>query len=410
MRSCVFSTQTLYLKRPILLCMQQTHTNTLPQLPPYLLLDAWRGSAALWVVMVHSCLAYIANRDPEAIQNPLFSVSVWGQLGVVMFFVISGYCISGAAYSCISSGKSCGRYALDRIRRIYPPYLAACIVAIAVSILTSILQHWHLLSPSSSFQSLPFQDIHFWLTNLTLTHLPMGSSVLLAVSWSLCYEVAFYAIVGAFLLLSTALGTENPLYRSRFLVHACIITTIISLVWLSFSPQTCPFPLNLWYQFGFGALLFAIVSGGGWRLCHSLKMSATICIILGIYYACYGASSEGVIGHPSPRIQAFVCLLFFLTLLLLQPFNHKLSQWKLLAPLTWLGTFSYSIYLIHLIIIPFPDVGLRRMGFDGPLYILTYLAQVLVSISAGWLFFILVERRFISKRQEKRMGMIGSIR
>jgi peptidoglycan/LPS O-acetylase OafA/YrhL len=64
----------------------------------------------------------------------------------------------------------------------------------------------------------------------------------------------------------------------------------------------------------------------------------------------------------------------------------------------WLGTFSYSMYLIHMVVIPFPDAGLRKLGFEGPLYIITYLVQLLTAVSAGWFFFALVERRFISKR------------
>jgi peptidoglycan/LPS O-acetylase OafA/YrhL len=34
---------------------------------------------------------------------------------------------------------------------------------------------------------------------------------------------------------------------------------------------------------------------------------------------------------------------------------------------------------------------------------LTYLAQLVTAIGIGWLFFVLVERRFISRLQQKRI-------
>ena len=72
-----------------------TSRKSLPKISSYSFLDAWRGFAAMGVVMVHSCLPYIVNHEPEAIKNPLFQMSVWGNLGVVMFFVISRYTAPG---------------------------------------------------------------------------------------------------------------------------------------------------------------------------------------------------------------------------------------------------------------------------------------------------------------------------
>jgi len=144
------------------------------------------------------------------------------------------------------------------------------------------LQHWHILPnyPGVPPKSLPFKDISFWLTNLTLTHIPAREPGLLIVSWSLCYEAVFYLIIGAFLLLSKMVSPSNPLRRSRVLTCAHVATTLMSLTWLLVSPETCPFPFDLWYQFGFGALLFAIISNKGWRSYYLVRMSAATSIIL----------------------------------------------------------------------------------------------------------------------------------
>ena len=43
-------------------------------------------------------------------------------LGVPMFFVISGYCIAASAEATIDRGESAGSFLAPRVWRIYPPY------------------------------------------------------------------------------------------------------------------------------------------------------------------------------------------------------------------------------------------------------------------------------------------------
>jgi peptidoglycan/LPS O-acetylase OafA/YrhL len=56
---------------------------------PFKSLDVLRGLAALWVVMCHSADHYVGGTPWE--KWPLYSFSLRGQLGVVLFFLISGF-------------------------------------------------------------------------------------------------------------------------------------------------------------------------------------------------------------------------------------------------------------------------------------------------------------------------------
>src|SRR5690242_5129853 len=70
----------------------------------YELLDLWRGVACLLVVLYHSTMIF---RDKAQLENT--SSQTWGEqvlawmhygnVGVPMFFVISGYCIAATACS-----------------------------------------------------------------------------------------------------------------------------------------------------------------------------------------------------------------------------------------------------------------------------------------------------------------------
>lgn len=372
------------------------------RVPAFRSLDALRGIAALWVVLDHSCVPFLATADSRYYRWPIYAVSVRGQLGVVLFFIISGYCIASASYSGLISGKSVGRWSFERIRRIYPPYLGACVVAVAVTRLLVIAQKIHVV-PVIHHQQLFPSDVRFWLANVFLVQTEFHQPLLNITFWSLCYEVAFYLIVAIFLAVAQR-------YRSpRILCSGIGVATLFSLLWLLISPGNCPFPVDRWYQFGIGGLLFFALEvkssqflGFSERI-HKIALSfALISIPVTILFAIYRRTGGEDIGHPSSRAQAAFCLFCLAFLPLLHRFDDHLGKSSMLRPLFWLGSFSYSLYLIHPSILGFIDFPMRHFGATGDLYLFTFIAEVTIAILAGRIYFWIVERHFISSRQRNR--------
>lgn len=148
--------------------------------PPYRMLDAWRGVAALWVVLLHVRL--------ETTPAPLYLFSAGGHLGVPMFFVISGYCIASAATRSLNSPRPVRHFLTARVRRIYPPYFLASLVAIALSLLLTVMIQHHVVRSSQIVDlDLFHQGWRFYLGALTLTQLPLHTPYVIRVFWSLCY-------------------------------------------------------------------------------------------------------------------------------------------------------------------------------------------------------------------------------
>src|SRR6516165_7858972 len=93
----------------------------------YRSLDLWRGVACLLVVVYHA--TYIqcgiatepSGGATSSVVQWLIGLTHWMDVGVPMFFVISGYCIAAAADGLRHSSRSVGNYFVRRIRRIYPP-------------------------------------------------------------------------------------------------------------------------------------------------------------------------------------------------------------------------------------------------------------------------------------------------
>jgi peptidoglycan/LPS O-acetylase OafA/YrhL len=108
-------------------------------------IDGLRGLAALAVVVGH-----VTHLEPL------------GAAAVIVFFVISGYCVTAAADAGLKAGVGMRTYMWRRIRRIYPPYL----LSIAFFVCTRLARDW--LAPTGNAS--PFDpDGTDLILNATLT-------------------------------------------------------------------------------------------------------------------------------------------------------------------------------------------------------------------------------------------------
>jgi peptidoglycan/LPS O-acetylase OafA/YrhL len=224
---------------------------------------------------------------------------------------------------------------------------------------------------------------------MTLTQIPLGQPLILTVFWTLCYELAFYVIVALFLQATRLAENTNLLFQSLN------IFTILCLVWLIISPTNCPFPLNLWPQFGFGILVFNLIFQPKH---HKPKIFLAISIVLMLLYGTlysYGAK----LGQPSSQIQSYFSVIYTILLLWLYQFDEKLILTPYIRPLASIGMFSYSLYLTHLITLGTLSQLGRKLGFS--LEIL-FCLQIVSSLLVAYIFFRLFERPFLKTNSFNR--------
>lgn len=355
---------------------------------PYRLLDVWRGVAALWVVLLHCRL--------ETTPAPLYQVSAGGHLGVPMFFVISGYCIASAATRSLNFPRPVRHFLTARVRRIYPPYLFASLAAAALSLLLTALVQYHVVRSSQLAElDLLHQGWRFYVGALTLTQLPLHTSSIIRVFWSLCYEVAFYAVVALFLFW--AVRTK----QAGRLLDALGGLTVAALVWLNLAGAGCPFPWNLWPQFGLGVLVYQILAQPGGR---RLWLVFLFCGALIVGYAWRHGGEDSVDGL-SGGFQALFYLAFAAVLLLLFRWDSHLANWWPVRVFSWIGMFSYSLYLIHLLALGIVTQGLNRIHAIEEYPLLLYVVKVAVCLAVGRLFFHFCERPFLDTRQRQVLSV-----
>lgn len=335
----------------------------------YRSLDAWRGLAALAVVACHASGGF--GRNPQFSDfNPVFG-TLWGvgrhgYLGVHIFFAISGYCIAASLASCLQRRESALGFLRDRALRIYPVYWAALVFFLVLGVATAPL------IGASPYSVLP-KSMDSLLLNTTLLQPLFGNSYLLGVTWSLAYEVAFYVVSAAGMLL-IALGIGS--------VWAVAGGAALAFVGLLLPDAF--FPLNLWPEFFSGMLVFCAAYSAE----RKNKVRARTCAALLLTLIVTGVA----VLPPPQRLWFVVAASTAVLLLVLFPFDERLSSSRWLTPLATVGVFSYTLYLVHFSIVnKIMNFSKRFIATDSAWLVPLWFFAIVVAVAFSYVFYRMLE-------------------
>ncbi len=332
----------------------------------YDMLDGWRGLAALAVVCCHA-----------------FGWE-FGAKGVMLFFVISGYCVTAAGEAARRKSLGFRGFMWRRVKRIYPPYLLAVLFFLATRFVKARQ------GGDDQFHH-PWPQ---WIQNFTLTQWfamvghpvahPYDNPVnFVAAFWSLQYEEQFYLILAIMLPLTLVM-------RSRMI----ILLMLVSLVWKFFFPQAYfGFFIELWFHFGIGSVVYyrlCVLKSARWRLGVDLVMTAMT--ITGCIFWALTAGTSSAYALVIEDL-AIVCL--FATLLVaIRPLD-PIAKSPLLRPIMGLGTISYSLYLVHQFNLRSAKIVADRLmpHFSAG----NALVQMAVFLGIATVFWFFCERPFLNK-------------
>lgn len=350
-----------------------------------------RALAALLVVATHA--AYTTGKYTHGYAGLVYSRM---EIGVPIFFVLSGYLLFGPWVQAAASGSaapSVRRYAWHRVRRIMPAYVVTVLVAY-------LIYHFRTAGPNPG---------HSWyglLRNLSLTqiytdaymfsHLHQG----LTQMWSLAVEVAFYAAlpVLAFLLLVVLCRRR---WQPRLLLAGLAVLALISPAWMAFVHTTHGLPdgARLWlpgYLAWFiGGMMLTVLAAMGVR-CYGF-------IAVPLAVLCFFIAATPIAGEPttSPAglAQAVTKTVFFAVIATLvvaplalvgpggaRPGGEAGWYARVLAsrPMVWLGEISYEIFLVHLILMEIAMVEILHWRvYTGSMPAL-FAVTMALSVPAAW--------------------------
>jgi peptidoglycan/LPS O-acetylase OafA/YrhL len=287
-------------------------------------IQSFRGIAALMVLLFH------AN---EAAHSPYPALFSFGQSGVDIFFVLSGFIIFYVHSADAGQPSRLPRYLYRRMTRIYPPYWLASLAVLFPALLKPGWVGPEKLAPGSLLESFSLLPLGF------LTDLP-----LLPVGWTLFYEIAFYLIFAATLLLpKKAFVPIMAVWLAASLAHCLCLDPKTSprfaAIWLS--------PHTLEFSAGMALAFWQKKSGPLPRLNTFL---ATASLLAGLLFLAFGPRmlALGLLNDSLAMVlYAGGIGVFFLVFCLCR--EQKNSQAP--AAFRFLGDASYSLYLVHFPII-----------------------------------------------------------
>jgi peptidoglycan/LPS O-acetylase OafA/YrhL len=352
-------------------------------------IDVARGLAALSVTAYHF---QIGNGFAHALHLPWLVWMNWpgSTLAVPVFFVISGFSIHYAERGKIQEWRRhpavLPSYLLRRLWRIYPPYLAALLLAMSLNRLQG--------RPTSG------ADL---TAHLALIHqfFPAYFNSIDVVLWSIGVEMWLYLLYPFAFLLSKRWGLWTA-GSVIFLVSAASVASTAA-VSHSHSAVGLWFVLNLLFGWCLGAALaegyatgnLFFLSNRWWLLGAGLLVLQVTLTITGAY--------QGLLWPV--RVPALVVLSAWLLTILLILERRRAAQppaghGRLLGALRGLGLISYSLYLVHEPLINIRDLVLRQVPWHS-MRTTVFCLWYAVPFLAAWLCWLLVEKP--SMRISKRL-------
>jgi peptidoglycan/LPS O-acetylase OafA/YrhL len=331
------------------------------------IIDAARGIASLMVVFYHldEAVGDYFSWIPTAIR----SISQNGNLGVAIFFVLSGYVIALSTETLSPSFKNLGVFAIRRGIRLDPPYWFSIALAVGLT------QVSNKLFPETlkALPSLPQAMAHiFYAQNI----LNLGDIV--AVYWSLCFEIQMYLFFISLTFFSRWAQGKLKSQRWKLGFGGMWGITYVSSVFWFFSD--IPNSANGWFfAYWFMFLLGAIIR---WSNTKQAPISVAI------------ASLILVLGFPSAKIGYKIAVTCTALLLFSSKRKTFLNKWMEIPPLLFLGKLSYSLYLIH------PIIGWRSISLmkelAGPeisplTSVVIFCLGIAFSILGAWFTFRFIE-------------------
>jgi peptidoglycan/LPS O-acetylase OafA/YrhL/glycosyltransferase involved in cell wall biosynthesis len=323
-------------------------------------IEALRAVAALSVVAYHAgeTVAALPGGNPPALLHN-------GAAGVDIFFVISGFVMVLSARRLAGQGDPAWRFIRARLRRIVPLYWLCSGVKIVAMLATSSARG--ALTPGYCLASLLFLPVHDAAGRF---------KPLLAVGWTLSFEMMFYALFAAALAARRAPARWVP----------PVLAAIALLPRTGSVASELANPIIL--EFAFGTTLAALWLRG-WRLPAALAWPILL-VAAGL-----------LIGMPKLALGSRVLSWGFPAAMLVAGTISLDRRPGFAIPRLWLelGASSYAIYLTHGFVLAALGRALAHMPFQA-LPAAAVLALSVPSCAAcGWLVHGLIETRLLGARR-----------
>ncbi len=285
-------------------------------------IDGLRAVAVLLVVLFHTGLGFSG-----------------GYVGVDVFFVISGYLITGLVLHQQARGTfSMVEFWKRRVRRILPAATLVVVVTLLAGFFLLLPQDLAELAESAIYQQLMAANIYFW-HNTGYFDGPAHLKPLLH-TWSLAVEEQFYLVYPLVLVCCSRLSQPT---RVMLLILAAGLSFALAAVMVARHPGATFYslPTRAW-ELLLGGILAACPAVMLHRRWQAEFFGALGLALIGIAGLTYDADTT----FPGPNA-LIPCLGAAMVIAAGNVDGTTVGRWLAKPPVVFVGLISYSLYLWH---------------------------------------------------------------
>jgi peptidoglycan/LPS O-acetylase OafA/YrhL len=364
-------------------------------------LDGVRGLAVLMVLVFH----FVGNTLPtNSVERAIVGVTNYGSYGVELFFVLSGFLITGILYDTRNKPHYFRNFYIRRLLRIFPLYYGVLALVFFVAPLIPLLR-----GPTLDY--LIDRQAWAWLyaVNIYIGKAGDWAFSYLDHFWSLAIEEHFYLFWPLVVFLLAP--------RPRALMLVCLATSlgamlarllgsILGLSWWTTYVLT-PFRLD---GLALGAFLVVMARQPGgmeWLIRALPRIAAVVGGVLAITFAWTLLVSHQGLELVLPVRASLIEMLLACLLLwaLIAPKQSATSRFFRCRFMVFLGTYSYGLYVYHHFISYYlttnrTELELARwLGSHGGAVALQATLGALASLVLAYVSYELFERRFLNLKR-----------
>lgn len=337
-------------------------------------LDGLRALAVVAVIAYHLDLRFACG----------------GLLGVTVFFVLSGYLITGLLMAELEETGTVNlpQFWLRRVRRLFP---AIVLVVVVVTALCVLFNHPLLTKLRPDVVPSLFWFQNWWYVFRGLSYFDsLGDPSPLTHFWSLAIEEQFYLIWPILLLVVSRLGASKTIIR-----RGCVVLAVISaaLMWVLYNPledptrvyygtdtRACSLLIGAWLALFWPGQALTEEGTRNVSSCtiNLLDVIGVIALVGIIGMMAFIDGFSGFMYHGGIIINSVLTAV--LIAVLVHP-RSRLARFASLKPFVWVGQRSYGIYLWHYPIIllmkPFNPGSSYAWWFILAVFVITFVVAAL---------------------------------
>jgi peptidoglycan/LPS O-acetylase OafA/YrhL len=271
-----------------------------------------------------------------------------GFIGVDIFFVISGYLITGNIAREIASGKfSILNFYERRFRRIIPALIGVLIATTVVAYLAFLPQELVRYAHSLLAALFSYSNLYFYSRNLG--YFGATYSNILLHTWSLGVEEQFYLFIPICMLLAATRANGM-----RWMTGVAALVSFLLAAYMAFRNRDLAFYMpytRAWELLSGSFLALGMLPVAKSRLARE-AMTASSILLIAICALLYNATT------PFPGITALLpCTAGLMLIMVGEQGRTSLNGFLSWRPIAFIGTISYSLYLWH-----WPFIVMVKLG------------------------------------------------